>query len=213
MLQMLAGSRAYLIPDDGPREASLSGHLPGDRLRQPKGAETGMNDYRKDLTRNNRICRSILRPSQQYYETGEPMARGVTLDELDRRLLRRLRSHGRESNVDLAREAETSEGTVRARIKRLVDEGVIRSFTVRTTGAALKALIEIATDTNVHTSRLAEEVARCEGVEVVYEVSGDMDVIAIAETDDTEALNELIEKIRNLPNVRSTRSRLILKEA
>jgi DNA-binding Lrp family transcriptional regulator len=136
----------------------------------------------------------------------------VALDELDRQLLRRLRGHARESNVDLARAVETSEGTVRARLKRLVDEGVIRAFTVRTAGAALKALVEIATDTNVHTSRLSEEVARFEGVEVVYEVSGDMDVVAIAEADDTEALNELIEKIRNLPNVRSTRSRLILKE-
>ena len=56
------------------------------------------------------------------------------------------------------------------------------------------------------------EVAFAEGVEVVYEVSGDMDVISIAEADDTEAQNDLIEKIRNLPNVRSTRSRLILKE-
>jgi DNA-binding Lrp family transcriptional regulator len=141
------------------------------------------------------------------------MARNATLDELDRRLLRRLRHQGRESNVDLARELATSEGTVRARLKRLVDDGVIRAFTVRTAGANLKALIEIATDTSVHTSRLAGDIALFEGVEVVYEVSGDMDVIAIAEADDTEALNELIERIRNLPNVRATRSRLILKEA
>ena len=43
-------------------------------------------------------------------------------------------------------------------------------------------------------------------------MSGDEDILVIAEADDTEELNELIEKIRKLPDVRSTRSRLILRE-
>ena len=141
------------------------------------------------------------------------MAMLATLDDLDRKLLKLLRKNSRLSHVALARKLETSEGTVRARLKRLVDDGVIRSFSVRTAGANIKALIEIATDTNIHTSRLSEQIAKWAGVEVVYEVSGDEDIVVIAEADDTAELNKLIEKVRHLPDVRTTRSRLILKEA
>ena len=141
------------------------------------------------------------------------MAKTSTLDEIDRRLLRLLKKNSRESHVNLARQLESSEGTVRARLKRLVEQGFIREFTVRTAGANVKALIEVATDTNIDTSRLSEDIASWDGVEVVYEVSGDEDILVVAEADNTTQLNELIERIRNLPNVRSTRSRVILKEA
>jgi len=136
----------------------------------------------------------------------------TALDDLDRELLAHLRRNARRSHVELARALETSEGTVRARIKRLVEDGHIRQFTVRTAGANIKALIEIASATNVHTSLLTERIASWPEVEVVYEVSGDADVVVVAEAKDTEQLNELIERIRGLPDVRSTRSRLILKE-
>lgn len=137
---------------------------------------------------------------------------GKALSDIDYQLLERLRHNSRESHVNLATAVGTSEGTVRARIKRLVESGVIRQFTVRTTGANLKALIEIKSDTNVHTTQLSKRMAGWQGIEVVYETSGDEDVVVIAEADDTEQLNAIIERIRKLPNVRSTRSRLILKE-
>lgn len=135
-----------------------------------------------------------------------------TLSPLDHDLLRLLRKNGREPFVRLANQLGTSEGTVRARIKRLSDDGAIRQFTIRTGGANLRALIEVVTDTNVNTSKLSGRISGWRGVEVVYEVSGDEDILVIAEADGTEELNELIEKIRKLPDVRSTRSRLILRE-
>ena len=134
------------------------------------------------------------------------------LSPLDHDLLRLLRKNGREPFVRLADQLGTSEGTVRARIHRLTDDGVIRHFTIRTGGANLRALIEVVIDTNVNTSKLSGRISGWRGVEVVYEVSGDEDILVIAEADDTEELNELIEKIRKLPDVRSTRSRLILRE-
>ena len=134
------------------------------------------------------------------------------LTELDRRLLTLLRANGRESFVNLAEALGSSEGTVRAHIRRLTDQGVIHRFTVRTRGANLKALIEIQSDINVDTSDLTQCIAAWPGVEVVYEVSGHEDLVVVAEADDTDELNEIIDNIRKLPNVRSTRSRLILKE-
>ena len=89
-----------------------------------------------------------------------------TLSELDRKLLRLLRNNSRESFVHLAETLGTSEGTVRSRVKRLCDSGVIRQFTVRTSGANVKALIEVVSDTHVDTSSVAEEIAERAGVEI-----------------------------------------------
>ena len=135
-----------------------------------------------------------------------------SLSELDRRLLRLLRKNGRESFVDLAEALGTSEGTVRSRTKRLYESGVIRRFTIRTSGANVKALIEVVSDTHVDTSSVAKEIASRAGVEIVYETSGTEDLVAVVEADDTDELNALIEDIRKLPSVRSTRTRLILNE-
>jgi Lrp/AsnC family transcriptional regulator, regulator for asnA, asnC and gidA len=134
------------------------------------------------------------------------------MDQTDERLLELLRVNARESFVNLAKELNTSEGTVRARIKRLVDEGTIRRFTVRTSGANIKAIIEVSAQANVHTGDLTESIRAWKGVEAVYEVSGDEDLIIIVHANNTDELNGVIDKIRELPHVRSTKSRLILKE-
>lgn len=114
--------------------------------------------------------------------------------------------------MELAKKLGTSEGTVRARMKRLVDTGVIRKFTVRTAGSNIKALIEIKVETNVHTADISSQVAKWKGVEQVFEISGEHDILVVAEAQNTLELNEIIEKIRAFKEVQATRSRLILRE-
>lgn len=134
------------------------------------------------------------------------------MDAMDEKLLDLLRANARESFVNLAKQLNTSEGTVRARLKRLQDDGVIRRFTVRTAGSNIKTIIEIEVETNVHTSDISSKIVKWKGVEQVWEMSGEFDILVVAEANNTAALNEIIEKIREFPQVKSTRSRLILKE-
>ncbi|HLE48329.1 MAG TPA: Lrp/AsnC family transcriptional regulator [Candidatus Thermoplasmatota archaeon] len=134
------------------------------------------------------------------------------MDGMDEKLLELLRGNARESFVNLARQLSTSEGTVRARVKKLQDDGVIRAFTLRTAGSNIKTIIEIEVETNVHTNDISSKIAKWKGVEQVYEISGEHDILVVAEASNTAALNEIIERIREFPQVKSTRSRLILKE-
>jgi len=134
------------------------------------------------------------------------------MDSMDEKLLELLRDNARESFVNLARTLSTSEGTVRARVKKLQDDGVIRRFTLRTAGSNIKTLIEIEVGQNVHTSDISSKIAKWKGVEQVYEITGEHDILVVAEASNTAALNEIIERIREFPQVKSTRSRLILKE-
>lgn len=134
------------------------------------------------------------------------------MDAVDEQILEHLRENGRESFVNLAKQLNTSEGTIRARVKKLQDDGIIRRFTVLTAGANIKTVIEIQVETNVHTADISGQIAQWKGVEQVYEVSGEYDIFVVAEAANTTQLNEIIERIREFPQVKSTRSRLILKE-
>ncbi len=136
----------------------------------------------------------------------------MALDELDRRLLVLLRENARASFTDLARQVGTSEGTVRARVKRLTETGVIRSFTIRTAGANIKALVEVAVASNVEASALGAAVRAWEGVEAVWEVTGEQDLVIVTDLANLGDLNAFIDRVRELPGVSATRSRLILRE-
>lgn len=134
------------------------------------------------------------------------------MDATDEQILELLRDNARESFVNLAKSLNTSEGTVRARIKKLQDDGIIRSFTVRTAGANIKTIIEVQVERNVNVSEVSLKIADWKGIQEVYEVSGEFDILVVAEAANTTQLNEIIERIREFPQVSSTRSRLILKE-
>lgn len=134
------------------------------------------------------------------------------MDDLDRRILAILRRNGRESFTDIAAQVGASEGTARARVKRLVDEGAITQFTIRTAGNAVKALIEVQVTANVHTGDIAKKISSWDGVESLWEITGDNDLVVVADCPTTQDLNAIIDKIRDIPGTQATRSRLILKE-
>jgi len=134
------------------------------------------------------------------------------VDDLDTAILRILKDNARESFVAMAQVLGTSEGTIRARVKRLQDEGIIRRFTIQTAGQNVKALIEVRIETNVNTATLSSQIATWEGVERVWEVTGEQDLLVMVDVPSTAALNDIIERIRQFKETQATRSRLILKE-
>ncbi len=134
------------------------------------------------------------------------------LDESDQRLLEALKVDSRLSFVDLAKRLGTSEGTVRSRLKRLKDRGVILRFTVRTAGTTVKAFVEVSVRSNTNTSKIATAIAAIPGVQAVYEVAGETDIVALVDVLSTLQLNDIIERVRRMDSTISTRTRLVLKE-
>lgn len=148
-----------------------------------------------------------------FFATFKPRATiPAAMDDLDRALLRILKDNARESFVHMANVLGTSEGTVRARLKRLVDDGIIRKFTIQTAGSNVKALIEIRIETNVQTVNVSQEIQKWDGVERVLEVTGEHDIVVVVDVASTTELNDIVERIRQFKEVQSTRSRLILRE-
>jgi Lrp/AsnC family transcriptional regulator for asnA, asnC and gidA len=136
----------------------------------------------------------------------------VSLDDVDRQILSLLRENARESFTAIAERVKTSEGTVRSRVKRMTDDGTIRQFTIRTAGSHVKALVEVSVTNNVHTADVAAKIRSWDGVESVWEVTGDNDIVVVADCPNTTDLNAIIDRIRDIQGTQATRSRLILKE-
>ena len=134
------------------------------------------------------------------------------MDDLDRRILSILRRDARTPYTEIADRVGTSEGTVRNRVDRMTEEGIIERFTVTTRTGNVKAMIEISVEMNVDTAAVGDRMVEWEEVDFVWQVSGEEDIVVVVDTTDTGTLNDLITRARELDEVVSTKTRLILDE-
>jgi len=134
------------------------------------------------------------------------------MDDLDRRILSILRRDSRTPYTEIADRVGTSEGTVRNRVERLVDEEIIERFTVATRTGNVKAMIEVSVAVDVDTTDVSARMAEWDEVDFVWQVSGEADIVMVVDAADTGAVNDLITKARELDEVQNTKTRLILDE-
>jgi DNA-binding Lrp family transcriptional regulator len=134
------------------------------------------------------------------------------MDDLDRRILAVLRRDARTPYTEIADRVDTSEGTVRNRVERLREKGVIERFTIATRTGNVKATIELSVAVDVDTAEVSAALADWAEVDFVWQVSGEADVVLVVDAADTAAVNEIISRARGRDAVRGTKTRLILDE-
>ncbi|ELY44286.1 Lrp/AsnC family transcriptional regulator [Natronorubrum sulfidifaciens] len=134
------------------------------------------------------------------------------MDELDRQILDILRRDARTPYTEIADEVETSEGTVRNRVERMMDDDIIERFTISTRTGNVKAMLEIGVAVDVDTKAVSERMAEWEEVDFVWMVSGEQDIVLVVDAADTRGVNDLITQARDQEEVVSTKTRLILDE-
>lgn len=126
------------------------------------------------------------------------------LDPLDRKIVDKLSRDARISNRAIAAELGVTEGTIRARIKRLQNEGLIH-FTVvtdfRLSGSPNLCMMGIEADPSRVTA-LAEQLKRMPEINCVVMLLGRFNLLAMGLFTNIEQLNELAAtQIRSLPGV------------
>ena len=138
----------------------------------------------------------------------------VAVDSLDRSILGVLRESARARFVEIASKVGVTERTVRTRMKRLEEEGVVRGYTIREAGIGLTALVRIKVGPGTEIGSLAGEFTGWDGIECVYEISGDADLIGIVHVDDTVALRDLLDRMwLTAPgDITSTQTELVLEQ-
>lgn len=130
-------------------------------------------------------------------------------DEIDARIIKALREDSRTSFVTIGERLGMTEGAVRQRVRKLKASGIIRRFTVDTTGG-VSAIILISTASHSPTSKVAAEIGKL-GVDRVYEVSGNYDIICFVEGTSLQEINGTVEAVRKLAGVVDTTTTFVLK--
>lgn len=130
------------------------------------------------------------------------------MDDIDLRILKILKKDARTKYVKIAESVGLTEGAVRCRIKGLIEDEVIKKFTVETTAEFEGiALVETEpTKTSEVTTRIRKIANR------IFEVSGDYDIAALIQAYTIDELNAKIDEIRKLPHVTSTKTLIKLKD-
>ncbi|WP_414902701.1 Lrp/AsnC family transcriptional regulator [Sphingomonas flavalba] len=135
------------------------------------------------------------------------------LDDIDERLLARLREDARQAIAQLAKDLGISRGQLYSRLSRLESEGVIAGYTVRLGSAfvasRLRAHMMIKTRPRFH-REVEQALADITLIQAIHAISGEYDIIAVLETEDGTQMNELIDQIGLLDGVERTTTSIIL---
>ena len=134
------------------------------------------------------------------------------LDEVDKSIVAQLSRDARVSNGQIAGELGVTEGTVRARIKRMEEEKLIRLTAVTNIdrfGDALLAYIWVEVERSDRTRGVASVLATIPELGFVGIMLGRSDILAITMVRNTEHLADFVHtRISVIDGVRRTESTL-----
>jgi DNA-binding Lrp family transcriptional regulator/predicted transcriptional regulator len=139
-----------------------------------------------------------------------------SLDNLDRQLIGLLQRDGRVSNVDIARELGVAEGTVRKRLERLTESGIIHVTAVVNPGV-LSAAAPVFAGIEVELPRVEEVAATLAAMPEVLRVavvSGEYDIMLEAILPSADRLLPFLrDRVATIPGVKHTETFQVLELA
>ena len=118
------------------------------------------------------------------------------MDELDVNIINLLQLDGRASNAKIAREAGVSEGTIRRRLKKLIEAGYLSVIAIPNLdrlGFATTAMIGIQTEPGM-SEKVATTIAELEQAHYVAVTTGSFDVFVWVGTDTAENLGSFLRE-------------------
>ena len=136
------------------------------------------------------------------------------MDEVYKQIIKLLKDDSRAGYGEIGVKVGLSEGAVRKRIKTLIDDGVIRKFTVKIAVAeGAQAITLLATNPELPTQEVSKEIQLIPNVETVYEVTGEYDIVAVISGMNVTEVNECIEKIRRVKGIMKTNTMIVLRSS
>ncbi len=133
------------------------------------------------------------------------------MDSKDREILDRLEENGRAAFTEISEDMNVSEGTVRNRVQRMKDEGVIEKFTVEISEQEqVKAFVSV----DISTERDFEDVLGDLPNDLeVFEVAGRFDLFIKVSRYSSEEVNNVVDEIRSIEGVSDTTTYMVLSDS
>ncbi|ATW52119.1 Lrp/AsnC family transcriptional regulator [Streptomyces xantholiticus] len=144
----------------------------------------------------------------------DPSIPSADLDDIDRALLEIMGRDSRTPYAQAGGEINLSASAVKRRIDRLVTRGIIRGFTLvldpGLLGWATEAFVEIYCRERTPPEEILSSLRQFPEVIAAWTVTGDPDALVHLHTQDIQALEAVIERIRREPGVQRSRSSVAL---
>jgi len=127
------------------------------------------------------------------------------IDLIDLKILEELKSNSRISFNDISKKIDKTEATVRRRVKKLLDEGIIKRFTVEyniDTKQKISATVKIIPDFK-EVKRILRELSEVDEITNIWRLSGDCGLLLKVDIPSIEEFNPLIEdKISQIQGIK-----------
>ena len=140
------------------------------------------------------------------------------LDDVDRTLVRELQKNARITNADLASAAGIAQSTCIARVRSLMQRGVITGFTTeldpKALGLDLQVLISVTlrAGARANLSSFMTEMRTLPEVVQVFFLGGSEDfIVHLAVRDSAHVREFVLENLSNNPVVASTRTNMVFE--
>ncbi|MBM4466879.1 MAG: Lrp/AsnC family transcriptional regulator [Chloroflexi bacterium] len=136
------------------------------------------------------------------------------LDETDRAIIAQLQYNGRMSFTDIADQLGISEGTVRRRVRQLMDDRVLQIVAIvepQLLGWNAAAMIGVTIQAG-QVDAVAQQIAQFPEVSYLFMASGEFDLFVEVFCRDREHLVSFLnQKLQQIPGVQRTQTFMILK--
>ncbi|MGV8850220.1 MAG: Lrp/AsnC family transcriptional regulator [Propionibacteriaceae bacterium] len=138
------------------------------------------------------------------------------MDQLDRSILDILKANGRASYAEIGDRVRLSASAAKRRVDRLVEDGVIRSFTIDVDpvleGRGTEAYVELFCRGTVSPHDLRRILSTVPEVVDAATITGEADAIVHIRSHDVASLEQALESIRIATSVDHTRSAIVLTQ-
>lgn len=138
----------------------------------------------------------------------------VTLDEIDRQILKLLRQDARRTVRDIAKRVDLTVAPVKRRIDRLESTGVIDGYTVRVdqskVGSGLEAVVELKVAGDMELEAILQFASEIPEVNEVLTIAGDPDALVRVRADNINDLQRVVNLLRTGGRVTATKTLVVL---
>ncbi len=138
----------------------------------------------------------------------------IQLDKADHAILSALQQDNRQTYAAIAVKVGLSAAAVHARVKKMENAGVIKSYSAKVDARALGlnviAFILLRLENDTMAANIAPELAKFPEIEECHSVAGEMDSIVKVRTSTPEALEDLLGRIKKIRGVVRTNTLVTL---
>jgi DNA-binding Lrp family transcriptional regulator len=131
----------------------------------------------------------------------------LILDDIDKKIISFLKKNGRMSFKDIARQLKLSDGTIRFRTKRLIDNNILKISALINPFAfdtSIITLIGMKLEKRTH-EKTMKIISKLKGVVSVINATGEFDLLVEVFTSSRKELNKfLIEDLFKIDGIQAT---------